>query len=1841
MNPSTSTCQYQTNPLKEDTELKSLLKELEHDVTNTKQFEQWRNSFLSRFIEFLDVKSTENAEQSYWKFSDTMSDFVRAINKLSKYIEDGSISNTNCSVKARQGLQEVSRNVTIVVDEVDKLIPGTIAMEKLAGFTKFHMGAVLVRDGFREYARMSMCADVIEKMERSLKNVADKLILLNMNAYLFKIHMFCDIMADLGLLSALIKCREYVHADDDEEMIQLSTMLHDKEEYPAFDPNASLTILNRSSTILHHDDEVEDDGITCNSHEIVHNTPKTNSKESCPTFDPESSITVSDLSMDSVHQPKYPAIDPKLTVTIVDRSIPSIPDAPETNTDDRAKKYPPFDPESSITIVDRSITSIPEVSDGNKDDTATMTQYPTVDPELSITVSNRSIPSIDESSKQDTTPMNEYPAADPELSITILNRSSTALINAPGSSSKPELNGNFAEDRKPAPYSMSQKPTEPSHKRIHKPEENVKVNVVEDRKPAPYSMSQKPTVQSREQIHKPAVTRNVVEDRKSAPYSMAQKPTVQSREQIHKPAVSDNVVEDRKPAPYSMAQKPTVQSREKPAVSDNVVDDRKPAPYSMAQKPKVQPREQIHEPSVSDNVVDDRKPAPYSMAQKPKVQPREQIHEPSVTGEVVEDRKPAPYSMAQKPTVQSREKPAVSNNVVDDRKPAPYSRAQKPTVQSREQIHKPAVSGNVVEDRKPAPYSMAQKPTVQSREKPAVSDNVVDDRKPAPYSMAQKPKVQPREQIHEPAVTGAVVEDRKPAPYSMAQPTVQSNERIPMPYSSQNVSPQPNVSDNNPPESPLQQKIGNNDVDGRNENQKKMDRVRWNPAEYYRGLKKPEKPKKEAEMCVEETIKKEINGNESKDIPEPKLSQEKKTLRSLLQRKPAVPSSTSDSKAEDTPVMTPSSDSSDTLLSTKLPSSSKNNSPSLDTNESESHQSPDDPDTVETSKDENDEEEKPTRRQRKWSLNDFYKNTKERIANKLKTNKERKPRHKKPTLDSESEIPNSSTSTNRNESTANDAPFDKTNEEIEGSVVRDDDASVDDASESTTLASINDEPIRQVANTDVPRSSKGDKKESSKSTSPEQKKRESTRTEHPSSTSKQSDKSENGSNHTGTPTPKSKISVTPELKQIEKPATGSKQPVKHATRIQPPDKSARATKQHDKAGGGSKQSDKPAAALKQRDVPANGLNDIENPAHASKHRDTPKTVANQSTKTAKSKNTSNVRVDTKQEEKQVEIPHNLSGDDVSESSTMVSDKEESVREVSNKNVPRPMNDDKVEKGISSNSTGNMNGKTDKTKDIANIPKQQDQPLKTLKQPKKSTNSSDKPKEPADNQAMKNQNLPQNSVNKTSKKADTNDSVEIDLKMERSVDETPKQSTKSKAPTRTSASPAPSKKTKSKELPVNKESIESKASKKKSDQASPNKSKPKLKEQTPVSHSTPPSDSNVKSKKRNVLKKSKNKNRSNPNVDGQSDLRHTTATPPSEPKRKEKTTNDHSGKGNRYSTGAATPEPERRNKHGNGELLAICAAEPEEELLAICAAPSLLAICDAPTMLAICAAEPGSENDVETMDGSGTAPLLAICAAESEDMDDDDDVISDDDVSESETMVSDDDDEYVESNEIVSSENVDIQTESIAEEEQFIDDVSESETVDSDLDVVQENDDINEPTQTLDEGTDTAPSEFVVDDISESETVVSDVVASSPSNDTALNVNESVVKSDSSNHSIATCTIGYDKCSTLDKVSENDHVTKTSATTTKIDPQPIPKVSIENHQNHNKKPKKILTENERRKCYMWYNRLGNPTRERMKQRVMKMQQSNECDITVDDVDALPWIAGGTLISQTELNKLILK
>ena len=69
------------------------------------------------------------------------------------------------------------------------------------------------------------------------------------------------------------------------------------------------------------------------------------------------------------------------------------------------------------------------------------------------------------------------------------------------------------------------------------------------------------------------------------------------------------------------------------------------------------------------------------------------------------------------------------------------------------------------------------------------------------------------------------------------------------------------------------------------------------------------------------------------------------------------------------------------------------------------------------------------------------------------------------------------------------------------------------------------------------------------------------------------------------------------------------------------------------------------------------------------------------------------------------------------------------------------------------------------------------------------------------------------------------------------------------------------------------------------------------------------------------------------------------------------------------------------------------------------------------------------------------------------------------------------------------------------------------------------------------------------------------------------------------------------------------------------------------------PKEEMEKHKIEQCLLWYRRLGQPNKALMKQKVAKLGAS--VGITPEDVDSLPWVAGGSMLNTVKMNDLYLK
>jgi len=203
------------NPLKSDPELQMLLKKLSL-IKKYKKFQGWKSKFLARLEEFLYEQGMTPATTACHDFDALLKKFVKRANRVQEHIDKGELSDTKKTVKASLALNELCNDLTNLVSVVENLIPFAAREEKKRGFTKFHLGAVLIRQGFHQYVTMKAIEDSLGTIGTSIETVADRQQHDLFAAYKVQVQRFCDVMADLNLYEVMMKCLQFAEEPEDE-----------------------------------------------------------------------------------------------------------------------------------------------------------------------------------------------------------------------------------------------------------------------------------------------------------------------------------------------------------------------------------------------------------------------------------------------------------------------------------------------------------------------------------------------------------------------------------------------------------------------------------------------------------------------------------------------------------------------------------------------------------------------------------------------------------------------------------------------------------------------------------------------------------------------------------------------------------------------------------------------------------------------------------------------------------------------------------------------------------------------------------------------------------------------------------------------------------------------------------------------------------------------------------------------------------------------------------------------------------------------------------------------------------------------------------------------------------------------------------------------------------------------------------------------------------------------------------------------------------------------------------------------------------------------------------------
>ena len=198
-----------SNPLDKDPELKRLLKDL-NEIEDGAEFQRWRLDFLEKYESYLDESGVDTGVNAYTNFKGDLTKFTKTILNLEAFVSNGDITAEKVSVKARQCISELQKETERVVEELTSLCPGSKDQEKQVGYSKFIMGAILVRDGFSAYGRLDAADKVLQKLSQgSLGDAADRQVMQQIDRYGVKLKQFCDIMSDLGLFTLMQKSQQF------------------------------------------------------------------------------------------------------------------------------------------------------------------------------------------------------------------------------------------------------------------------------------------------------------------------------------------------------------------------------------------------------------------------------------------------------------------------------------------------------------------------------------------------------------------------------------------------------------------------------------------------------------------------------------------------------------------------------------------------------------------------------------------------------------------------------------------------------------------------------------------------------------------------------------------------------------------------------------------------------------------------------------------------------------------------------------------------------------------------------------------------------------------------------------------------------------------------------------------------------------------------------------------------------------------------------------------------------------------------------------------------------------------------------------------------------------------------------------------------------------------------------------------------------------------------------------------------------------------------------------------------------------------------------------------------
>lgn len=194
------------NPIKSDPALKKLLEDSSFSSENA--FAGWRKSFMEQYKQYLDPDGVDNAHASDRRLSRSLDKLCQNLLKVKELLEETKISAEIQTVVGEKSLTDMTDQIAKTEKELARYMPATAEDEETVGYDKFELGAVVIEDGFQVYEVLTVTKGVLETLLETIAEALPSDKQSTIRFYLRQIQSFCDVMADLGLLSVMEEVTE-------------------------------------------------------------------------------------------------------------------------------------------------------------------------------------------------------------------------------------------------------------------------------------------------------------------------------------------------------------------------------------------------------------------------------------------------------------------------------------------------------------------------------------------------------------------------------------------------------------------------------------------------------------------------------------------------------------------------------------------------------------------------------------------------------------------------------------------------------------------------------------------------------------------------------------------------------------------------------------------------------------------------------------------------------------------------------------------------------------------------------------------------------------------------------------------------------------------------------------------------------------------------------------------------------------------------------------------------------------------------------------------------------------------------------------------------------------------------------------------------------------------------------------------------------------------------------------------------------------------------------------------------------------------------------------------------